>query len=364
MRFLLRTIVACPPAQRQRRPRAESRIEARAKARTQALAPQPGPAARRIADAVPTATPPPRRGDLMTASAGARFRAALAATRPLPIVGTINPYCAIMAKHVGHQAIYVAGGGLATWSHGLPDLAMTTLTEVLADVRRITDVCDLPLMVDVDTGFGGAFNIGRLVRGLVKDGAASMHIEDQVQLKRCGHRPGKEVVGTAEMVDRIKASVDARTDPDFFIVARTDALAVEGLQATVERACAYVEAGADMVFAEACSTLDEYRTFVRALDRPHSVLANITEFSKTPTFSLQELGEAGVAAALFPLSASRAMARAALDVYRAILTDGSPKAMLDRMQPRSELYELLDYHAYEQALDRLFAQSREGGRKP
>jgi methylisocitrate lyase len=298
----------------------------------------------------------------MTTSAGARFRAALAQTHPLPIVGTINPYCAIMAKRVGHKAIYVAGGGLATWSHGLPDLAMTTLTEVLADVRRITDVCDLPLMVDVDTGFGGAFNIGRLVRGLIKDGAASMHIEDQVQQKRCGHRPGKEVVSTGEMVDRLKASVDARTDPDFFIVARTDALAVEGLQATIDRACAYAEAGADMIFAEACATLDEYRAFVRAIDRPHSVLANITEFSKTPTYSLEELDSVGVAAALFPLSASRAMARAALDVYSAILKDGSPKALLDRMQPRSELYDMLDYHSWEQALDRLFEQNRTSGR--
>ena len=298
----------------------------------------------------------------MTTSAGARFRAALAATQPLPIVGTINAYCAMLAKHAGHQAIYVAGGGLATWSHGLPDLAMTTLNEVLDDVRRITDACDLPLMVDVDTGFGGAFNIARLVRGLIKDGAAAMHMEDQAVLKRCGHRPNKEVVGTGEMVDRIKASVDARTDPAFFIVARTDALAVEGLQATVDRACAYVEAGADMIFAEACATLDEYRAFVRAIDRPHAVLANITEFSKTPTFSLDDLRSAGVAAALFPLSASRAMARAALDVYRAIRTDGSPKAMIDRMQPRDELYAMLDYHAFEQKLDALYARKRTAGK--
>jgi methylisocitrate lyase len=297
----------------------------------------------------------------MTASAGARFRAALAATQPLPIVGTINAYCAMLAKHAGHKAIYVAGGGLATWSHGLPDLAMTTLNEVLDDVRRITDACDLPLMVDVDTGFGGAFNIARLVRGLVKDGVAAMHMEDQAALKRCGHRPNKEVVSTAEMVDRIKASVDARTDPAFFIVARTDALAVEGLQATVDRACAYVEAGADMIFAEACATLDEYRAFVRAIDRPHSVLANITEFSKTPTFSLDDLRSVGVAAALFPLSASRAMARAALDVYRAIHADGSPKAMIGRMQTRDELYAMLDYHAFEQKLDALYARKRAAG---
>lgn len=295
----------------------------------------------------------------MNDSAGARFRTELAAAQPLAIVGTINPYCAIMAKQVGHRAIYVAGGGLATWAHGLPDLALTTLTEVLTEVRRITDVCDLPLMVDVDTGFGNAFNIARLVKGLIKDGAAAMHIEDQVQAKRCGHRPGKAVVATAEMVDRIKASVDARTDPAFFIVARTDALAVDGLQASIERACAYAEAGADMIFAEACASLDEYAAFVRALDRPHSVMANITEFSKTPTFSLEELRSAGVAAALFPLSASRAMAAAALEVYRAILRDGSPKALIDRMQPRAELYELLGYHEWERKLDALFAQANE-----
>jgi len=297
----------------------------------------------------------------MNPSAGTRFREALAATQPLAVVGTINPYCAIMAKHVGIRAIYVAGGGLATWSHGLPDLALTTLTEVLTEVRRITDVCDLPLMVDVDTGFGGAFSIERLVKGLIKDGAAAMHIEDQVQSKRCGHRPGKALVSTAEMVDRIKASVDARADSGFFVVARTDALAVEGLQASIARACAYAEAGADMIFAEACATLDEYAAFVRALNRPHSVMANITEFSKTPTFTLDELRSVGVAAALFPLSASRAMAAAALDVYRAILRDGSPKALIDRMQPRAELYDLLGYHALEQKLDTLFAQERDRG---
>ena len=297
-----------------------------------------------------TASPSPRN------SAGARFRAALRDHQPLAIVGTINPYCAMMAERVGHQAIYLAGGGLATHSYGLPDLAMTTLTEVLTEVRRLTDACALPLMLDADTGFGGAFNIARLVRGLIKDGAAAMHIEDQVQLKRCGHRPNKAVVPPEEMVDRIKAAVDAKTDDAFFIVARTDALAVEGLQATIDRARLYLEAGADMIFAEACSELAQYRAFVDALDRPHSVLANITEFSKTPAFTLDELRSAGVAAALFPLSAARAMSAAALKVYQAILRDGSVKNVLDLMQTRDELYDFLDYHAYERKLDQLFAK--------
>ena len=289
-------------------------------------------------------------------SAGARFRAALAANHPLPIVGTINPYCAMMAERVGHKAIYLAGGGLATHSYGLPDLAITNLTDVLTEVRRLTDASSLPLLVDVDTGFGGVFSIARLVKGLIKDGAAAMHIEDQVQLKRCGHRPNKAVVSTSEMVDRLKACVDARTDDAFFIVARTDALAVEGLDATVERAVAYVEAGADMVFTEACTELAQYRKFVDAIRRPHAVLANITEFSLTPQFTLGELAGAGVSAALFPLSAARAMAAAALKVYRAILRDGTQKGVLDIMQTRSELYDFLDYHAYERKYDELFAQ--------
>ena len=291
----------------------------------------------------------------LPSSAGARFRAALDANRPLPIVGTINPYCAMMAERVGHKAIYLAGGGLATHSYGLPDLGITNLTDVLTEVRRLTDACSLPLLVDVDTGFGGVFSVARLVKGLIKDGAAAMHIEDQVQLKRCGHRPNKAVVRTAEMVDRLKAAVDARTDPAFFIVARTDALAVEGLDAAVERAVRYVEAGADMVFAEACSDLSQYRRFVDAIGRPHAVLANITEFSLTPQFTLDELAGAGVSAALFPLSAARAMSAAALKVYRAILRDGTQKNVLDLMQPRSELYEFLDYHAYEAKYDELFA---------
>ncbi len=290
---------------------------------------------------------------------GARFRDALNANKPLPIVGTINPYCAMMAERVGHKAIYLAGGGLATYSYGLPDLAITNLSDVLTEVRRLTDASSLPLLVDVDTGFGGLFSIARLVKGLIKDGAAAMHIEDQVQLKRCGHRPGKALVSTDEMVDRLKASVDARTDASFFIIARTDALAVEGLEAAIERAVWYVEAGADMVFAEACSELSQYRKFVDAIDRPHAVLANITEFSLTPQFTLEELASVGVSAALFPLSAARAMSAAALKVYQAILRDGTQKNVLDLMQPRSELYEFLDYHAYERKYDELFA-----GQKP
>ena len=286
---------------------------------------------------------------------GQRFRAALAESQPLPVVGTINPFCAMLAERAGHRAIYLAGGGMATHSYGLPDLALTTMSEVLENVRRITDACDVPLMVDVDTGFGGVFNIARLVKGLIKDGAASLHIEDQVTLKRCGHRPNKALVGTDEMVDRIKSCVDARTDDAFFIVARTDSLANEGLQAAIDRACTYAEAGADMIFAEACTQLSQYRAFANAINRPHAVLANITEFSLTPTFTLDELREAGVAAALFPLSAARAMAGAATRVYEAILRDGSPKAVLDLMQTRAELYDVLNYHAYEQKYDTLFA---------
>jgi methylisocitrate lyase len=289
-----------------------------------------------------------------TGTPGQRLRAALAAHKPLPIVGTINPFCALLAQRAGHQAIYLAGGGMATHSHGLPDLALTTMTEVLQDVRRITDACDLPLMVDVDTGFGGVFNIARLVKGLIKDGAASLHIEDQVVLKRCGHRPNKALVSTLEMVDRVKSCVDARSDESFFIVARTDSLANEGLPAALDRACAYIEAGADMVFAEACTNLDQYRAFVRAIGRPHAVLANITEFSMTPSFSLAQLGEAGVSAALYPLSAVRAMAAAAMRVYEAIQHEGSVQSVLGDMQTRADLYEVLNYHAYERKYDEFF----------
>mgnify|MGYP001472046086 CR=1 FL=1 len=289
---------------------------------------------------------------------GARFRAALAESRPLPIVGTINAFSAMLAERAGHKAIYVAGGGLATHSFGLPDLAVTTMTEVLADVRRITDACELPLMVDVDTGFGGVFNIARLVKALIKDGAAALHIEDQVALKRCGHRPNKALVSTAEMLDRIKSCVDARTDASFFIVARTDALAKEGLQASIDRACAYMEAGADMIFAEACTELAQYRAFADALGRPGALLANVTEFSLTPNFTQAELAQAGVAAALYPLSAARAMAHAATQVYETILREGSQKSVLDMMQTRAELYEVLGYQAYEAKYDALFANPR------
>lgn len=289
---------------------------------------------------------------------GQRFRDALAESQPLTIVGTINPFAAMLAERAGHKAIYLAGGGMATHSRGLPDLALTTLTEVLEDVRRITDATDLPLLVDVDTGFGGMFNIARMMRGLIKDGAAAIHIEDQVALKRCGHRPNKAMVGTAEMVDRIKACVDSRTDEAFFIVARTDSLTKEGLQAAIDRSCAYMEAGADMIFAEAVVSLDQYRAFAGGIDRPHSVMANVTEFSLTPTFSVQELAGVGVAAALYPLSAARAMAYAATQVYEAIRRDGSPKSMIDRMQTRVELYEALHYHAYEEKYDAVQAASK------
>ncbi len=292
-----------------------------------------------------------------TLTPGARLRAALEANRPLPIVGAINAYSAILAQRAGHQAIYIAGGGLATHSYGLPDLALTTMTDVLADVRRITDACDLPLMVDIDTGFGAMFNIARLVKSLIKDGAAAMHIEDQVTQKRCGHRPNKGLVSTREMVDRVKACVDARSDSSFFIVARTDALATEGLQASIDRACAYVEAGADMIFAEACTELAQYRAFGKALNRPHALLANVTEFSLTPNFSQSELADAGVSAALYPLSAARAMAHAATRVYEAILRDKSQKNVLDIMQTRDELYEALNYRAYEARYDELFANN-------
>lgn len=286
---------------------------------------------------------------------GQRFRAALAAHRPLPVVGVVNPYCALLAERAGHQAIYVGGGVMATHSHGLPDLGLTTMSEVLQDVRRITDACDLPLMVDVDTGFGGLFNIARVVKGLIKDGAAALHIEDQVVLKRCGHRPNKALVSTAEMVDRIKACVDARTDESLFLVARTDSLANEGLQAAIDRAGAYMAAGADMVFAEACTSLDQYRAFVEALG-PQAVMANITEFSLTPAFTLGELAQAGVAAALYPVSAARAMAAAASRVYEAILSEGSVQPVLDQMQTRKELYEVLNYHAYERKYDEFQSQ--------
>src|SRR5271170_6331420 len=291
----------------------------------------------------------------MMQSAGARFRAAVKEENPLQVIGTINAYHALLAKRTGYKAIYLSGGGVAAGSLGLPDLGISNLDDVLTDIRRITDVCDLPLLVDVDTGFGAsAFNIARTVKSLIKFGAAAMHIEDQVGAKRCGHRPGKELVSKAEMVDRIKAAVDAKTDADFVVMARTDALAVEGLEAAIDRARACVEAGADMIFPEAITELAMYRRFADAVKVP--VLANITEFGQTPLFTVAELATAGVAIALYPLSAFRAMNKAALAVYRTLRQDGTQKALLDSMQTRADLYEFLDYHAYEAKLDALFAR--------
>lgn len=288
-------------------------------------------------------------------SPGARFRQALQEESPLQIMGTINAYTALMAKSVGYKALYLAGAGVANASYGLPDLGITTINDVLIDLRRVSDAADLPILVDVDTGFGGAYSIARLVRGLIKDGAGAMHMEDQVALKRCGHRPGKEIVSKSEMLDRIKAAVDARYDENFVIVARTDALAIEGLDGAIDRASAYMEAGADMIFAEAFTELGQYRTLADALNRPHSVLANITEFSKTPNFTTDELHDAGVSAALYPLSAARAMNAAALRVYETIRTKRTQKEVLEIMQTREELYGFLDYHAYERKIDELFA---------
>jgi len=290
-------------------------------------------------------------------SAGARFRAALKAERPLQVIGTINAYHARMAQRVGYRAIYLSGGGVAAGSLGMPDLGVSGLDDVLTDVRRITDVCPLPLLVDVDTGFGAsAFNIARTVKSLIKFGAAAMHLEDQVGAKRCGHRPNKELVSQQEMVDRIKAAADARTDPQFVVMARTDALAVEGLQAAIDRACACVEAGADMIFPEAITELAMYRKFADAVKVP--ILANLTEFGKTPLFTVQALAGAGVAMALYPLSAFRAMNAAALRVYQAVRRDGTQQGVLEQMQSRDELYEFLDYHAYERKLDELFARDK------
>ena len=289
--------------------------------------------------------------------AGARFRAAMKAEKPLQCVGAINAYHARLAERAGYKSIYLSGGGVAAGSLGLPDLGISNLEDVLTDVRRITDVCSLPLLVDVDTGFGAsAFNIARTVKSLIKAGAAAMHIEDQVGAKRCGHRPGKELVSKEEMVDRIKAAVDAKTDPDFVVMARTDALAVEGLERAIERAIACVEAGADAVFPEAMTELSMYRKFAEGVKVP--VLANITEFGETPLFTLQELRSAQVAIALYPLSAFRAMNAAALKVYNAIRREGTQKSVLELMQTRADLYETLDYHAYERKLDELFAKEK------
>lgn len=287
-------------------------------------------------------------------SPGKRLRLALAEERPLQIVGTVNAYAALLAERAGFRAIYLSGAGVANASLALPDLGMTTLSDVLEDVRRITAASRLPLLVDADTGWGHAFMIGRTVREMIRAGAAGIHIEDQVAAKRCGHRPGKALVAAGEMADRIRAAVDARTDPEFVIMARTDAAAVEGLDAAIERACRYREAGADMIFPEALTGLDQYRRFAGATGLP--VLANLTEFGVTPLFTLRELADAGVSLALYPLSAFRAMSSAALRAYRAIREEGSQRGMVESMQTRSELYDILGYHDYERKLDELFGK--------
>ena len=290
-------------------------------------------------------------------SAGAAFRKAVQEESPLQVVGAINANHALLAKRAGYKAIYLSGGGVAAGSLGLPDLGISSLDDVLTDIRRITDVCDLPLLVDADTGFGSsAFNVARTVKSMIKFGAAGLHIEDQVGAKRCGHRPGKEIVSKEEMVDRIKAAVDARTDPNFVIMARTDALAVDGLEAALERAVACVEAGADMIFPEAITDLDMYATFAKAVNVP--ILANITEFGATPLFTLDELRSAHVGLALYPLSAFRAMNKAAENVYQALRRDGTQNNVVDTMQTRMELYESINYHDFEQKLDALFAAQK------
>ncbi|MCX7545228.1 methylisocitrate lyase [Marinicella gelatinilytica] len=289
-------------------------------------------------------------------SPGLKFRQAVEQNDPLKVVGTINAYTARMAKAIGHQAIYLSGGGVAANSLGMPDLGISSLEDVLIDVRRITDVCDLPLLIDVDTGWGGAFNIARTTRSVIKAGAAAMHIEDQVAQKRCGHRPNKEVVSKQEMVDRIKSAVDARTDENFVIMARTDALAIEGEQAAIERAVACVEAGADMIFPEAMKTLDQYKRFKAAVKVP--ILANITEFGHTPLFTCDELSQHDVDIVLYCCGAYRAMNKGAETVYKALLKQGHQKDVLDIMQTREELYDYLDYHSYEQKLDQLFSEDK------
>ena len=292
-----------------------------------------------------------------TISAGARFRQALAEEQPLQIMGTINAYTAMMAEQVGYRAIYLSGGGVANASYGLPDLGMTTMNDVLEDVRRISAASEVPLLVDIDTGWGGAFNIARTVKEMIRAGAGAVHLEDQVAQKRCGHRPNKEIVPQQEMVDRIKAAADARTDDDFFIIARTDSFQKEGLEPAVERARACVEAGADGIFAEAVHTLEDYKAFSEGLgDAP--LLANITEFGATPLFTREELSDAGVGMILYPLSAFRAMNQAALRVYQTIREEGTQKNVVDTMQTRMELYDFLGYHDYEQKLDELFAKQR------
>ena len=293
---------------------------------------------------------------MSTISPGKTFRQALEENKPLQIVGTINAYCAIMAEQLGHQAIYLSGAGVANASYGLPDLGMTSLNDVIADVQRITAASSLPLLIDIDTGWGGAFNIAKTIKDMEKAGAAAVHLEDQVAQKRCGHRPNKELVSTEEMVDRIKAAVDARIDPDFFIMARTDAFAQEGLDASIERAKAYVAAGADGIFAEAIKSEADYRAFSEAVDVP--ILANMTEFGQTELWTKEQLGEWGAAMVLYPLSAFRAMNKAAELVYKTLLTDGQQVAVVDTMQTRMELYDYLGYHDYEEKLDALFSEGK------
>lgn len=289
-------------------------------------------------------------------SAGKKFRDALVQEKPLQVIGAINAYHALLATQTGFKALYLSGGGVAAGSLGVPDLGISTLEDVLIDIRRITDVTDTPLLVDIDTGFGGALNISRTIKSTIKAGAAAIHIEDQVQAKRCGHRPNKAIVSQQEMVDRIKAAVDAKTDPDFVIMARTDALAVEGLSSAIDRACACVEAGADMIFPEAMTELSMYQEFSNAVKVP--ILANITEFGSTPLFTREELAGADVSLILYPLSAFRAMNKAALSVYESIRQDGTQQNVIEQMQTRNELYEFLNYHAYEKKLDELFKQEK------
>ncbi|RAV22844.1 methylisocitrate lyase [Paenibacillus contaminans] len=292
----------------------------------------------------------------MSTSPGIRLREAAAAEKPLQVAGAINAFAAMLAEQAGFRALYVSGAGVANASFGMPDLGITTLNDVLEDVRRITSVTGLPLLVDADTGFGGAFQIARTVKQMSRAGVAAIHIEDQVAAKRCGHRPNKAIVSLAEMTDRIKAAADAREDPAFVIMARTDALAVEGLEGAIERACACVEAGADMIFPEAVVSLDQYRKFADAVQVP--ILANMTEFGQTPLFTVKELEESGVGLALYPLSAFRAMSAAALQVYRIIRTEGTQRNAIDSMQTRSELYDVLRYYDYERKLDQLFGMAR------